>query len=196
MKRLFLLTLILTAIGLIFPACSHRYESDALDLSVYQWNLWPDKDAEWENDSLYLHPLDIRSLPVNKPTIGWDALHRGAGKLVRIPATVEEHFWGENGNPFGVSGNYAGVSWFTTRFTLPENWEGKRIVLKFESVRLRAEVYLNEELVGYDLINGTPFEVDITERVNYSLDNYLAVRITDPHGNFDWRDYNLFKVFY
>ncbi|MBN2699392.1 MAG: beta-glycosidase [Bacteroidales bacterium] len=178
---------------LLFISCSHRIESDKLDLSQNEWNLWLDRDAEWVNDSLCLPPVDVSTLPVNKPTIGWEALHRGAGKTVRVPCTVEEHFWGENGHPFGISGNYCGVSWFTTRFRVPVEWHGKRIVLKFESVRLRAEVYLNGKLVGYDIINGTPFEVDLTEHVSRSGENNLDVRITDPNGNFAWRDWELYQ---
>jgi len=188
MRKLILFVSVLMCIS-----CSHQYESDTLDLSSFQWNLWLDKSSNWEYDSLYLPPVNLADLPVNRPTIGWDALHRGAGKKVTLPATVEEHFWGENGHPFGVSGNYSGVSWFTTRFTLPDEWNGKQIVLKFESVRLRAEVYVNEELAGYDIINGTPFEVNITDFVRHPGENNLAVRITDPNGNFAWRDWDLYR---
>ncbi len=39
-----------------------------------------------------------------------------------------------------------------------------------------------------DLVNGTPFEVDITSFAKYGAANEIAVRITDPNGNFDWRD--------
>ena len=190
-RNVFLICQVILAISLtclLGHSCSHHYEPDTLDLTQYQWNLWPDQEAEWENDSLFLPPVDLSGLPQNPPTCGWEELHRGNGKLVRIPATVEEHFWGENGHPFGISGDYVGVSWFNTRFTLPGEWEGRRIFIRFGSVRLRAEVYLNEELVGYDLIAGTPFEIEVTDRVYYTRDNHLAVRITDPNGNFAWRD--------
>ena len=166
-----------------------RYISD---ISNLKWNLWLDKDATWEKDSLFLPNTDIKQIPANAPTCGWDELIKGKGKTIHLPATVEEYYWGENGNSFGVSGDYVGVSWFTTEIEIPESLKGKRVILNFESVRLRAEIYVNRKLAGYDLVNGTPFDVDITNFVEYGKKNFVAVRITDPNGNFDWRDYEQF----
>lgn len=111
---------------------------------------------------------------------------------ITIPATVEEYMWGKNGNTHGICGNYCGVSWFTTGVSVPADWKGKRITIDFESARMRAEVYLNDKLVGYELINGTPFSIDITDDVKVGSHNRLAVRITDPNGNFAWRDWDSF----
>ena len=158
------------------------------DLSNNKWKLILDENAEWINDSLYLSPVNIANLQVNEPTGGWKALSTAEAKIVHLPATVEQYHWGKNGNSFGLSGNYLGVSWFTTIVNIPASYKGKRVVLNFEGVRLRAEVFLNKQLVGYDLVNNTPFEVDITDSVLYGKDNEIAIRITDPNGNFDWRD--------
>lgn len=158
------------------------------DISNNNWKLWLDTEAQWKNDVLYTPPVAIQKLPVHKPTGGWIALQKATGKTVHLPATVEEFYWGLNGNVFGVSGNYLGVSWFTTKVAVPATMKGKRVTLQFESVRFRAEVFVNQKLVGYDLVNSTPFEVDITDAVVYGKENEVAVRITDPNGNFDWRD--------
>ncbi len=158
------------------------------DISGNNWKLWLDKKARWINDPLFAHPGNLARLPVNIPTGGWDVLQQSRGKEVHLPATVEQYYWGDNGNPFGVSGNYLGVSWFTTRINIPSNLKGKRLTLQFESVRFRAEVFVNRKLVGYDLVNSTPFETDITNAVSFGKENEVAVRITDPNGNFDWRD--------
>lgn len=159
-----------------------------LDLSNNNWKLWLDTNAKWVNDKLYAPPVDVKSLPVNIPTGGWQALDKAVGKTVQLPATVEEFYWGRNGNSFGLAGNYLGVSWFTTNFTVPPSKEGKRIALQFEAVRFRAEIFVNKKLAGYDLVNSTPFEIDITDYVTYGSANEISVRITDPNGNFDWRD--------
>lgn len=159
------------------------------DLSTLDWKLSLDPNATWKNDELHLPgTFNLQELPVNKPTGGWEALSAKTTKTVHLPATVEEHFWGHNGETFGVDGNYTGVSWFTTSVNLPETMRGKRIRLQFESVRFRAEVFVNEKLCGYDLVNGTPFEVDITDFVKIGQSNRIAVRITDPNGNFNWKD--------
>jgi beta-galactosidase len=157
------------------------------DLSRNNWKLWLDTAARWESDSLYPPPVDIKTLPVHEPTGGWSVLEQAKGRTVHLPATVEEYYWGLNGNSFGLSGNYLGVSWFTTNVSVPSSSTNKRVVLQFESVRFRAEVFVNRRLTGYDLITGTPFTVDISSAVRPG-NNEIAVRITDPNGNFDWRD--------
>ncbi len=158
------------------------------DLSMNNWKLWLDTAAVWQPDPLFAPPVDINKLPVNLPTGGWASLEKVTGKIVHLPATVEEYFWGQNGNAFGLAGNYLGVSWFSTGFIVPANQKGKRLSLQFEAVRFRAEIFINKKLVGYDLVNSTPFEIDISDHVKYGTVNEIAVRITDPNGNFDWRD--------
>jgi len=158
------------------------------DLSANSWKMSLDKNALWINDALFAPPADVKKIPFNPPSEGWDALEKAPGITVNLPATVEQYFWGNNGNSFGVAGNYLGVSWFSTKLQVPAVLKGKRVTLKFESVRFRAEIYVNRKLVGYDLVNSTPFEVDISKVVQYGKQNELAVRITDPNGNFDWRD--------
>ena len=51
---------------------------------------------------------------------------------------------------------------------------------------------MNRKLVGYDIIGNTPFDVDVTGAVKPGEVCELAVRITDPGGNFDWRDSSSF----
>jgi hypothetical protein len=158
------------------------------DLSNQDWRMWLDKAAPWAKDRLYAPPVDVARLPVNLPTGGWAVLAGAESKTVHLPATVEQYHWGQNGNSFGLSGNYLGVSWFSTRLAVPAALQGRRVVLRFESVRFRAEVFVNQQLAGYDLVNSTPFEIDVTKLLRYGQANDVAVRITDPNGNFDWRD--------
>lgn len=185
LKRLCTIAFASLAFLFLFTANAQR---TVLDLSANNWKLWLDTAAEWRHDKLYAPPVDLKSLPVNLPSGGWAALKKAVCKTVHLPATVEQYYWGRNGNSNGVSGNYLGVSWFTTAFDVPAAQKGKRIVLQFEAVRFRAEVFVNRKLVGYDLVNSTPFDVDITDFVIYGAQNEVAVRITDPNGNFDWRD--------
>lgn len=157
------------------------------------WKLWLDKDAEWKNDPLFLPPVDISKLPVNKPTCGWNNLFTSHSLEVNVPGTVEEFCWdtlsGQAGG-LGTSGNYEGVSWWGKEFTIPQEAKNKRIKLYFKGgVRQRAEVFVNEILVGYELVHQVPFEVDITDAVKIGEANQLAVRITDANGNFSWGDY-------
>jgi hypothetical protein len=154
-------------------------------LSGDGWKLWLDKDAKWVDDELFLPPVDVAKLPVNPPTGGWEAL--ASGRAVSVPGTVEEYL-----SPgTGPEGDIKGVSWWTRKVSIPAGRQS-RFLLHFDAVRLRAEVFVNRKLVGYDVIGNTPFEVDITDAVKGAEDVELAVRITDPGGNFDWRDSSSF----
>ena len=152
-----------------------------MDLSGDGWKLWLDKGAKWEEDELFLPPVDVAKLPVNAPTGGWESL--SAGREVSVPGTVEEYLSAGNGPESDIKG----VSWWTRKVKISAE-KGQRVILHFDAVRLRAEVFVNRKLVGYDVIGNTPFEVDITDAVKDAREVELAVRITDPGGNFDWRD--------
>ena len=161
------------------------------DLSGPGWTLRLDTEAEWRFDEAHLPPVDVASLPVNPPSQGWEAFTWIPGKAISVPGTVEEHHWGANGNPFGTAGDYRGVSWWSRTFDLDPSLAGKRVILCFDAVNLRAEVFVNQRLVGYDVVGNSPFEVDITDAVRVLGPNMLDVRVTDPVGNFTWEDNDL-----
>ena len=158
-----------------------------MTLSGDNWRLWLDKKAEWMQDALFLPPVDLSKVPVNPPSGGWEQLDRQGAK-VSVPGTVEEYHWSDNGNPVGIAGDYRGVSWWSVPFILDPAMKGKNITLTFDSVVLRAEVFVNRKLVGYDVIGNSPFTFDITRAVTFDGENRLDVRITDPVGNFDWNN--------
>lgn len=171
----------------IASAQTGRWEKD---ISGKDWSLWLDKAALFWDDDIFLPPVNIASLPVNPPTCGWDELRNNGSVLkVNVPGTVEEHYWGKIGGAVqDTNGNYIGVSWWSKKFFIDENLRGKRIILAFESVNMRAEIFVNGKLVGYDVIGNTPFEVNASEAIVFGRDNQLDVRITDPVGNFSWND--------
>jgi beta-galactosidase len=189
MMRKFILFVSLVGICLLAPGVLLSQSGrKAIDISNNNWSIWLDTAAKWQNDELHAPPVNIKDVPVNIPSGGWRSLYKSALKMVHLPSTVEEYFWGENGSKFGVNGNYLGVSWFSTRVMVPDAFKGKHLALKFESARFRAEVFVNHRLVAYDLVTGTPFEADISNAAIPGKINDIAVRITDPNGNFDWRD--------
>jgi hypothetical protein len=190
----------------------HAQVRSQTDLGTTGWTLWLDRTASWKNDTLVLPPANISTLPVNQPTGGWAQLfahvvpESQASQAVgtstsnsqnsitaEVPGTVEEFFWDAlsgGGNGFGTSGDYVGVSWWGKAFTVPSTAIGQRVKLEFtEGIRQRAEIFVNQQLVGYELVHQTPFEVDVTNAVNIGGTNTLAVRITDPGGNFGWGDF-------
>ena len=148
-------------------------------------------------------------LPANAPTGGWDVLANAPGSIpVTLPGTVEQHFWGKFGagedgkprpytpdeyryaadDPVPLNGAYFGVSWWWREIEIPASMAGKRIFLHVRGAHLRAEVYLNEKLVGYSIMEELPFEAELTHAAKPGGKNVLAIRITNPWGRFDWVD--------
>lgn len=81
-------------------------------------------------------------------------------------------------------------SWYARRFTMPKMLKEERIVLRFNSVSYRGEVFLNGKRLGDHETGYTPFEFDITDGVDFEKDNLLCVRVenilstdTVPMGN-------------
>ncbi len=160
------------------------------DLSSSGWRMWPDTNATWKSDTLYLpSEVVLSNLPVNPPTGGWGVLSNSTGIPVTLPGSVEEYYWAAFRGGV-LDGNYQGVSWWWRSFTAPTLQPGQRLIIRFRAARLRAEVYCNQKLCGYNLINEVPFEADVTDAVAPgAATNQLAVRITSPGGNLDWVDW-------
>lgn len=158
------------------------------------WKLWRDVEAQWEDDELFLPPVDVSKLPVHPPTGGWAAIYAEKTAIpVSVPGTVEEYFWDkiqgeQKTKQSSTLGDYLGVSWWWRTVEIPASAKGKRCFVKFENNWLRSEVFINETLVGYDLVGHSVFEVDITDAIKPGEINTLAVRITDAGGNFIWPD--------
>lgn len=186
--------------ALLFCGCANAADRAVVDLSGPGWSLWLDKAAAWQDDTIHAPPVDLAKVPANPPTVGWAKLYSQQATPVSVPGTVEEYLWGVavGKRPHGVEGNYQGVSFWWKSFDIPADWQGKRILLRFGSCHLRSEVFVNNQLVGYDCVGNSPFEIDLTGKVTLGAKNRLAVRITDPNpsnsaGHFDWQDFRTFR---
>lgn len=167
------------------------------------WRLWLDHDTAYLEDRIYLpSEVELATLPVTPPTGGWEKLWEAQALTVTLPTTVEEHHWGENGlRPYTgdeyryaeddavpQNGAYRGVSWWYREIDIPASAVGKRVMLHIRGARLRAEVFLNEKLVGYSIMSELPIHCDLTDAMRPGAANRLAIRITNPGGRYDWRD--------
>lgn len=200
-RRQFLATSGVGAAVALAPAVASA--SDLLSVGDEGWRLWIDQAAPWKDDVLHLpSAVDLKTLPINPPTGGWASLGSADGLIVDLPTTVEQHLWGKFGTrPYGADeyryaedddvpryGAYKGVSWWSKAIDIPAAAKGKRVMLNLRGARLRAEVFLNEQLVGYSIMSELPFSCDLTQAMRPGEANRLAIRITNPGGRFDWRD--------
>ncbi len=166
-------------------SCSISFAQNRVtsDLSGSGWKLWKDDDTTWKQEEVFLPPVTISKLAIHPPTGGWESLNNNAMN-VNVPGTAEEYLQKVS----GPDGDIKGVSWWYRSIQIPAATTNRKVLIRFESARYRSEVFINHQLVGYDLIGNTPFEVDISNFVKTGETAQLAVRITDPGGNFDWTD--------
>ncbi|MBC7235188.1 MAG: hypothetical protein H5T69_05060 [Chloroflexi bacterium] len=148
---------------------SASYYKESLD---GWWHTWFDEGACWRDELPPSPSIPPTQLPPHEPTVGWAHIEEGMESL-RIPGTWE-----------AARPGYHGVAWHWRPLVVPAEWERRRVYLRFEGIRLQAEVYLDRQLVGYDLEGATPFEVDITPYVEPERRHELALRVTHPGG---WR---------
>lgn len=85
-------------------------------------------------------------------------------------------------NPPYIDGAYNPVGSYIKEFTVPETFEGKDIILSFGSISGAAYIWLNGKEVGFSKVSKTAAEFDITDYVNTSGTNTLAVQV------FRWHD--------
>lgn len=192
------------AAGAALPFIPSTHAAPVLkELPDTGWRLWIDREAAYKDDRIYLPAdADLAALPVNPPSGGWEALWAAQALAVTLPTTVEEHHWGAFGqrpytgdeyryaedDPVPQNGAYRGVSWWYREIDIPASAAGRRVLLHIRGARLRAEIFLNERLVGYSIMSELPIHCDLTAAMKPGARNRLAIRITNPGGRYDWRD--------
>ena len=92
--------------------------------------------------------------------------------------------------------HYTGTAWYFKTFAGSPDWRGKRVLLVFEGVHYRCQVWLNEKKVGEHEGGFTPFEIDVSNIINPVGKNYLAVQVNNelsettlPSLGVDWFNY-------
>ncbi|MCL5097013.1 MAG: hypothetical protein M1608_05695 [Candidatus Omnitrophica bacterium] len=110
---------------------------------------------------------------------------------IRVPGNWQAQGFGEPGKSDKVGGgwwvthrtggitrhDYQGVAWFKKTFSVPPEWLGKRIWLRFEGVCNHGDVYLNGRKIGRVMTFITPYEFDITGQVLLHKENVLVCRV-------------------
>lgn len=103
------------------------------------------------------------------------------------PATYfyERKQMGQEWKPIVVPGQWsmqgfqvdsAAFGGYQTTFTLPADWSGKRVKLRFDGVSSESVVYLNGKEIGSHMGGMTAFELDVTRGLR-SGENVLALRV-------------------
>ena len=91
---------------------------------------------------------------------------------IRLPHTAKEI-------PYNYINcrDYQMVCGYRKIFTAPGDWQGKKLILRFDGAAHEATVFCNGERVGYHACGYTAFCVDITDFVRLGGENVIDVRL-------------------
>jgi beta-galactosidase len=76
--------------------------------------------------------------------------------------------------------DYEGVAVYRRSFTAPKKWQDKITHISFDAVNYRAEVYLNDNVVGVHEGGFTPFSFRIDSMLNFDKENIITLRVLGP----------------
>lgn len=79
-----------------------------------------------------------------------------------------------------VKEDYEGVAFYQKVFGVPADWKGKTVRLQFGAVNYLAEVWLNDEVLGFHEGGFTPFEFRVDEIIKPGERNVLSLRVVGP----------------
>ncbi len=107
-----------------------------------------------------------------------------AGKRSREP----RNFDGKILVPFPVESALSGVArradnrklWYQRTFTVPQEWQGQRIILHFGAVDWETTVWVNDQEVGTHQGGYDSFSFDITDALTTEGEQKLVVSVLDP----------------
>ena len=79
-----------------------------------------------------------------------------------------------------IEKDYEGVAVYRRSFTAPKKWQDKITHISFDAVNYRAEVYLNDHVVGVHEGGFTPFSFRIDSMLNFDKENIITLRVLGP----------------
>lgn len=79
-----------------------------------------------------------------------------------------------------------GTGWYRKHFTFDKSFNKKQVTLCFDGVYMLASVWVNGKKAGDHFYGYTPFSFDITQLLNQSGDNIIAVEVKNPGKNSRW----------
>jgi len=95
-------------------------------------------------------------------------------KRVEIP-----HTWNNTDALIGNLDYYRGLGFYSKNLHIHKQWEGKRIFIKFDGVNTVSNVFINEKHVGEHRGGYSSFIFEITNYVNFGVDNKIDVQVNN-----------------
>lgn len=95
------------------------------------------------------------------------------------------HTWNNLDGQDGGGDYYRGPAWYRKSLTVPTEYAGKRVFIRFGAANMIADVYVNGKFVGEHKGGYAAFVFDVTGFLNYGKDNVIAVKVdnTSPKSS-------------
>ncbi|GHV50489.1 beta-galactosidase [Bacteroidia bacterium] len=109
--------------------------------------------------------------------------------IAPLGAAEPAAFQGQILVPFAIESSLSGVQkevgeanelWYKREFTVPAGWKNKHVLLNFGAVDWKADVFVNDIMVGSHKGGYTPFSFDVTACLAGKTKHKLVVRVWDP----------------
>lgn len=75
--------------------------------------------------------------------------------------------------------DFISAMWYHRKLDIPQEWDGKRVMLNFGGVDYRAEIFVNGKSLFIHYGGSASFSVDISKAVDYGKANDLVVYVED-----------------
>jgi beta-galactosidase len=98
----------------------------------------------------------------------WEAVQVPHDWAVALPFVIEPILVGHGGKPVGRDFPESSIGWYRREIEVKPEDEGKRMVLEFDGVYRNATVFVNGHWVGENLSGYVPFEIDVTDFLDYA----------------------------
>ncbi len=125
----------------------------------------------------------IKADPANASSVDFDD---ALWQTVNLPHSAQYDAPTADGEQKSVplSSAWNGVHWYRKAFLVPSTQHNKKVFIEFDGAMQIAQIYINGKLIGtHDACGFTGFHFDITDAINTTGSNVLAVRLDCRYRN-------------
>ncbi len=152
------------ALGAALSACAQQIPRPEFPQPRFEREQWQTLNGRWEFE------FDDANAGLGE---NWAAGSRKFSRSILVPYAFESRLSGIGDTSFHP------WIWYRRSFTIPADWKGKRVLLKFGAVDYRAWVWVNGCRAGEHEGGNVPFGFDITQLLQPGS-NVVTVRAEDP----------------
>ena len=81
----------------------------------------------------------------------------------------------------------AGTGWYQKNFSIPEDWNDRKVFISFDGVYRNSEVWINGNYLGIRPFGYISFQYDLTPHLKFGQQNSIAVKVDNsPQPNSRW----------